>query len=675
VTPVETAGSETRDADDGDDRVLTRVIAAYLDDADRLHDRAERPRLRDEYVAANPQHAEQLKQHFADEDALDRTLRPLAAVEPRFARYSQLSRIGNGAMGVVYSGFDEELKRWVALKVATGDETSPREARRIRVEAESMARLTHRNIVKVYDVRAEGGTTVISMELIPDGSLEDHLGELADNGRAIARLMVDLARAVHHAHQRGILHRDLKPANVLLSREEHGFHPYVSDFGLAKPMDAADSHGAGPPLGAGTIAYGRIVGTASYMSPEQAAGKRATTLSDVYGLGGIMYALLTGRAPFRGATAAETLAMVRTPAQPPEAPSALNPRTDATLEAICLTCLKKDPDQRYRSAEGLAKDLDRWLAHRPTDARRLGVAGRAALWARRTPLGAGLLVALLALGVLSGIALADRLAAPRRTRLAVAEQTAALLVSRLADIRRAVEATAARPELAALLAAGDRAGLQRAIEQEGGRHDDLDGTSPFASLFIIDSRDGAMVARWPTPDPGSEGVDFRPRNYYQGLVASSGQESHVSQAFRGVTDQLFRFGVSARIIHQGRMVGVVVATVTTDDRMGLPDVRHEYLVTAVLARRDPNPLPGEQGPTQDDASPYVILLHPAYVLGIEPRWLPRTYLDELTAGESRAYRDPVADLPGSDARTYRGTWTATFAPVAGTDFVVVVQQR
>ncbi len=182
-----------------------------------------------------------------------------------------------------------------------------------------------------------------------------------------------------------------EPANVLLAREEHGsFHPYVSDFGLAKPVDAPDAHGGAVVTGAQTIAYGRIVGTASYMSPEQAAGNRATTLSDVYGLGGIMYALLTGRAPLRGDTAAATLAMARDPAQTPPPPPKLNPGTDRTLEAICLTCLKKDPEQRYRSAEGLAKDLDRWLAHRPTEARRLGVVARAGLWCRRNPLGAGL---------------------------------------------------------------------------------------------------------------------------------------------------------------------------------------------------------------------------------------------------------------------------------------------
>ena len=668
--------SDSRTTDgDGEGSLLSHVIAEYLEEAEKANGDSERGRLRDRYVGAHPELADHLRRHFEHEDFFGQSVRRTIHVEPRSSRYSQLTEIGQGAMGVVYRGFDDELKRWVALKVATFADASPGEARRIRAEAESMARLTHRNIVKVYDVRDEGGSTLISMELIPDGSLQDHLGELTHDQRAIARLMVDLARAVHHAHQRGILHRDLKPANVLLAREEHGaFHPYVSDFGLAKPMDAADVHGGAVVAGAETMAYGRIVGTASYMSPEQAAGHRATTLSDVYGLGGIMYALLNGRPPFRGETAAETLAMARDEA-PPAPPSETHPGIDRTLEAICLTCLKKDPEQRYRSAEGLAKDLDRWLAHRPTEARRLGVVARARLWCRRNPLGAGLLAALAALAVLSGLELADRLAAPRRARLAVAEQTAALLVSRLADIKRAVEATAARPELASLLVQRDYSALQQLIEEEGRRHDDLDGTSPFASLFVIDGRDGSMPVRWPVSDPEAEGVDFRTRNYYRGLLAAKAPGAYVSQVYRGVTDDLFRFGVSARLLHNSETVGVVVATVTTDDRMGLPDVRHESLVTAVLARRDPNPLPGESGPTQEDASPYAILLHPAYVSGIEPRWLPRRYLREVQRGEVSAYRDPIAELPGDAARAYRGTWVVTFAPIAGTDFIVAVQQR
>ena len=666
--------SQTRDVRQ-DGSLLSRVVAEYIEAAEWLDDSA-RQHLRDSYLAAHPELADRLKSHFDDEDFVGQTLRPLAHLQPNFARYSQLSKIGHGAMGVVYKGFDEELKRWVALKIATVGDASPAEARRIRREAESMARLTHRNIVKVYDVREEGGSTVISMELIPDGSLEDHRDELASDQRAIARMMVDLARAVHHAHQRGILHRDLKPANVLVAREEHGvFHPYVSDFGLAKPMDAAETHtDTGTAAGPGTIAYGRIVGTASYMSPEQAAGHRATTLSDVYGLGAIMYALLTGRAPFRGDTAGDTLALVRD-ARRPVRPTQLNSRTDRTLESICMMCLRKNPDERYRSAEGLARDLDRWLAHRPTDARRLGMPARARLWCRRNPVGAGLVAALVALTLLSGFELADRLSAPRRARLVVAEQTAALLVSRLTDIKRAVEATAARRDLSALLLQRDFPALQALIDEEGRRHDDIDGSSPFASLFVIDARDGAMVVRWPESDPASTGIDLRRRDYYRGLLASASSGAYVSRAFRGVTDKLFRFGVSAPLILEGQTVGVVVGTVTTDDRMGLPDVPHEAVVTAVLARRDPSPLPGERGPDQADASEYVILQHPAYMLGIEPRWLPRAYLPELTAGEASDYRDPVGDHTVESARPYRGTWVATFAPVTGTDFIVVVQQR
>ena len=458
-------------------------------------------------------------------------------------------------------------------------------------------------------------------------------------------MMVDLARAVHHAHQRGILHRDLKPANVLVARgEDGGLHPYVSDFGLAKPIQAAESDGRRIECRSGNdcvpVASSEQPATCRRNRPPAIGRRRSATCT---GLGGVMSALLTGRAPFRGDTAAETLAMARDASRAPVRPSELNPRIDRTLEAICLTCLKKDPERRYRSAEGLARDLDRWLAHRPTDARRLGVVARAGLWCRRKPLGAALVAALLALGVVSAFELADRLAAPRRARLAVAEQTAALLVSRLAGIKRAVETTASRPELGALLARRDYAALQSLIDEEGVRHDDLDGSSPFASLFVIDARDGEMVVRWPTPDPEAKGIDLRVRDYYRGLLASPAAGAYVSRAFRGVTDKLFRFGVSARVIHEHQTVGVVVGTVTTDDRMGLPDVTHESLVTAVLARRDQNPLPDEKEPTQSDAS--------GTSFSCTPHTSPATSRDGFRSGILRI------------SRTEKRPPTATLSPI------------
>jgi serine/threonine-protein kinase len=548
---------------------------------------------------------------------------------------------------------------------------------RLRAEAENLARLTHHNIVRVFDVAEHDRHTVISMELIEGGSLQEHADRFRSDPRALAALMVAIARAVHYAHQRGILHRDLKPSNVLLDGDSHGApHPYVSDFGLATLIgtDELRLEAVREP-GHETMAYGAIVGTASYMSPEQARGKRATTLSDVYGLGAILYSLLSGRPPFRGDSAETTLEQVRDAARAPEHPRLANPTADQTLSAISMKCLEKDPTRRYRSAEGLAKDLERWLAHRATEARPRGLAGRSGLWCRRNPVGAGLVLALLSLSALAAADIGTRLGEPRRIRRTVAEQTAGLLQTRLNDMKRAVESTARHPRLANLLAQGDQPQLQSLIESEGARHLDLDGTFPFDTLLLVDSRNGAFVARWPKMDPDSEGQDFRARDYYKGLVSSPAPGAYVSRVFRAVTDDLFKFGVSARVIRSGQTIGIVAATVTTDARMGLADLENESFVTSVLALRDSHLLPGETGRPPEGASSYVILLHPAYGRGIEPKWFPRDRLTDLPNGDVDDYHDPTMALGGDAIRKYGGTWSASLASVPGSPFIVMVQQR
>ena len=200
--------------------------------------------------------------------------------------------------------------------------------------------------------------------------------------------MAVVAEAIHHAHQRGILHRDLKPANILVDADGH---PHVTDFGLAKRVEG-DSE---------LTRSGAIVGTPAYMAPEQASAKKGavTTATDVHGLGAILYALLTGRAPFGGTTVLDTLEQVRE--RPPEPPRKLNPRVPRDLEVICLKCLEKDPRRRYASADALAEDLKRWLAGEPIAARAVGSVERACLWARRHPTAAALagisLVAMIAM--------------------------------------------------------------------------------------------------------------------------------------------------------------------------------------------------------------------------------------------------------------------------------------
>jgi WD40 repeat protein len=311
-----------------------------------------------------------------------------------FAGYELGEELARGGMGVVYKARQVSLNRVVALKmVLAGRFASPADLQRFRNETEAVARLDHPNVVPIHEVGEFRGQHYFSMKLLEGGSLAQWLRRRAGPGgpphAAAVKLLVPVCRAVHHAHQRGILHRDLKPANILL--DEQG-QPYVTDFGLAKRVND-DS----------TLTHANaIVGTPSYMAPEQAPGRRRelTTACDVYALGAILYECLTGRPSFRAETPLDTLLLVRD--EFPEPPRALNPRVDRDLETVCLKCLEKDPARRYRSAEELAEELERWLRGDPITARPAGLGERLWCWVRHHPAAA----ALIAAGVVAMLALA-----------------------------------------------------------------------------------------------------------------------------------------------------------------------------------------------------------------------------------------------------------------------------
>jgi WD40 repeat protein/tetratricopeptide (TPR) repeat protein len=329
---------------------------------------------------------------------------PVRDQERLFAGYELVEEVGRGGMGVVYRARQLTCLRRpvVALKmILAGEFASPTEVARFRAEAENVAALDHPHIVPVYEAGEHDGRPFFAMKLIEGGSLAQHRGRFTADPRAAARLVATVARAVHHAHQRGILHRDLKPANILLDAEGE---PHVTDFGLAKRIDG----------GPGLTCSNAIVGTVGYMAPEAAAGggKRVTTATDVYGLGAVLYELLTGRPPFQAAAELEMLAQVLH--EEPVPPARLRPGLPRDLEVICLTCLCKEPGGRYDSALALAEELERFLAGEPIRARPSGAGERLVKWVRRRPAAAAL-VAVSVLGVLSvtaagvwALVLADR---------------------------------------------------------------------------------------------------------------------------------------------------------------------------------------------------------------------------------------------------------------------------
>jgi len=594
------------------------------------------------------------------------------------SEFSGIEYVGRGGMGVVYKAYEENFDRWVALKfISPSHLSSSADLERFRAEAQSMARLKHPNIVTVHETGEYNHRPYFIMELIDGKSLHDRIKEFVDRPRDAAALMETVALAVHHAHQRRVLHNDLKPANILLDEEGQ---PHVTDFGLARRFgeDASPS------------ATGAVEGTASYMSPEQAEGKEITTASDVYGLGAILYMLLTGTPPFRGATIQETLKLVLN--EIPKPARTLNSIVDKTLEAICLKCLNKNKADRYPSANALAQDLIRYrMGDEPWWVRPWTPWERVAHWCRRNMVEAGLVTAVISIWIFAVVMAlsvaqarkADLLQATLNSAGFAAKDLAATALLQLRSLGRNVDIATADPRLAVLLAKDDRNGLQKILF-------DIcrDQPIPFKTCYVT-NRNGMMVAHAPRADQ-MIGGDFSWRNHFQGAKAlgtkGAGGSVYISRVYRGRSDNFYKFAISAPILDARKnFLGVIATSVITDASMGLVFLHEDKRKVALIAPTDTD---SPEIAVASGTDNYVVLYHPGYRKGVDPVEFPyvkkigmnpaRIDDPQLQLSDSKLqispddnYLDPVSSV----AKEYAGRWIAGFAPVGNTGFIVVVQQR
>src|SRR2546429_904934 len=307
-----------------------------------------------------------------------------------FGDYELLEEIGRGGQGVVYRARQKSLNRIVALKViGLAHWATEAHVTRLGMEAEAAAHLDDPRSVPIYEIGERDGACYFSMKFIEGGQLDTITASEVMPLRKAAELMAKLARTVHYAHEHGILHRDIKPGNIMVDRKGE---PHLTDFGLARLVETEST----------VTRTLEVLGTPSYMAPEQAAGNKArlTSATDVYGLGAVFYQLLTGHPPFAGGTTYETVRMVLE--TEPRQPRLYNPKADRDLATICLKCLEKDQERRYSSALALAEDLERWLKHEPIRARRTGLFTRGRKWLRRNPTTAVLVASLVVLAAVVG---------------------------------------------------------------------------------------------------------------------------------------------------------------------------------------------------------------------------------------------------------------------------------
>lgn len=405
----------------------TPIVAEYVGRFPEIEERLRRhfavsptvsARLNQEQATYNTQWLAQPQ--LAGETRLPHEQAPTAPAElpATMGEYEVLGELGRGGMGVVYKARHRTLHRFAALKmILAGRYAGPEHRRRLLAEAESIARLQHPNVVQIFDTGTYDGHLYLALEYVDGTTLAGKLAGAPMEPEKAARTVAVIARAVHAAHECGVIHRDLKPSNVLLTRSGD---PKVTDFGLAKRV-GEDS---------GETVAGDILGTPSYMAPEQAAGQShdATAAADIYALGAILYETLAGRPPFRAASLVQTLDQVRH--DDPVPLRRLQPRTPRDLETICLKCLHKQPERRYRTAAELADELERFLAHEPIEARPIGPLERMRKWTRRRPAVASLLALVVTVAALGAGGIVFQWRRAEAARAAEAERADAETLAR-----------------------------------------------------------------------------------------------------------------------------------------------------------------------------------------------------------------------------------------------------
>lgn len=593
---------------------------------------------------------------------------------PEFANYEILEVIGHGGMGIVYKARQRNTERIVALKVIlTGALAGETEVRRFRAEARAVAKLRHPNIVTLFEVGHENGQHFYSMEYVEGESLLEKVRRNRLSAEEAARIVQKVCEAVETAHQEGILHRDLKPANILIDKRGE---PRITDFGLAQQRE----------LRTDLTRTGMVLGTPSYMPPEQATGKTREigVCSDVYSLGATFYETLTGRPPFQAESAIETLRQVVE--IPPAAPRLLNPKLARDLEVICLKALRKQPLQRYASALEFGEDIGRFLRKEPIRARPIGIVERNVAWCLRNPALAGAVgAAVLLLGLLAVAALLFRVNLKQNNKV-IAERSARLLQDYLREVSEPVVAISEDERFAGWLKppveTNAIAVFLREKAKELSAKPGLNGV--FENWAILDAT-GDMVIRVVSGTPregkasGLEGTatsttltNRSPRDYFRGAIEKfqvGESQVHFSQVYRSADDDFSKIAVSCAIAdpeNPSAPIGVIsmmIKTFSTEDkRLGLGD---EKVKTAILARWDQSAT-NKAGQTPK----WVVWLHPGFKPGADV--IPVTEDFDVEGRENLLfYFDPARKA----LRGFWGPWLTGFKEAPNTPFLVVVQSR